>query len=173
MCQSVYLYLVENILHWMDFYLFPRPPSLQANHIYLVTAGNGTAKVGNCFQGTGLQVPVPAIQIKVRLVHQSVSAPETFNFSSVKTEGGSTDGILYWTQSVKTNFGGGLQIRSLLIHKSIMRFPFFLISFPLLASNIYAVTIGPSAEIFILNKFLQPDGFNRSWVHSYNLHLHV
>ena len=48
--------------------------------------------------------------------------------------------------------------------KPIMRFPFILMSFPLLTSSVYAVTIGArhGANVFIVNKILQPDGFNRS-----------
>ena len=57
--------------------------------------------------------------------------------------------------------------------KPIMRFPFIFNSFPLLASSVYAVATGPSGNLFIVNKFLQPDGFNRSWVYLYNLQFQV
>ena len=53
-----------------------------------------------------------------------------------------------------------------------MRVPSFLQFFPLLHAGVYAVTIGPVADLHIANKFIQPDGFNRSLVH-YAFYLHV
>ena len=47
-----------------------------------------------------------------------------------------------------------------------MRFSYILQGLPLLSASVYAATrIGPSADLHIANKFVQPDGFNRSWVH--------
>ena len=45
--------------------------------------------------------------------------------------------------------------------RTIMRFLSFLQIFPLFSASVHAA-IGPSANLYIANKFLQPDGFNRS-----------
>jgi iron transport multicopper oxidase len=42
-----------------------------------------------------------------------------------------------------------------------MRFLHILQCFPLLLASVYAA-IGPTADLHIANKFVQPDGFNRS-----------
>ena len=42
-----------------------------------------------------------------------------------------------------------------------MRFIYILQFFPLLPASVYAA-IGPSADLHIANKFIQPDGLNRS-----------
>ena len=39
----------------------------------------------------------------------------------------------------------------------------------LLSASIAAAAIGPSANIFVANKFITPDGFNRSYVHKYSV----
>ena len=42
-----------------------------------------------------------------------------------------------------------------------MRLPYILRGFPLLVASVNAA-IGPTANLHIANKFIQPDGFNRS-----------
>ena len=45
--------------------------------------------------------------------------------------------------------------------RAMMRFPHILQGLPLLSASVFAA-IGPSTDLHIANKYLQPDGFNRT-----------